>query len=166
MLTSFPPLIDNHSRILLLGTMPGAESLRKLEYYGHTHNQFWKIMFSLFGIVMPSCVSYSEKKKLLLDHRVALWDVLANCEREGSLDSSIKNEKANDFATLFARYPHIKQVFFTSKKAEEYYGKYVGKQPDITYYTLPSPSPANARKTLAEKIAGWQIVLQTLMEVS
>ncbi|MDR1810148.1 MAG: DNA-deoxyinosine glycosylase [Prevotella sp.] len=162
---SFPPLIDDNSRVLLLGTMPGAESLRKQEYYGHPHNHFWKIMYALFDAASPPNPAYSEKTKLLLAHRVALWDVLACCERKGSLDSSIRNETANDFSALYARYPQIKRVFFTSRKAEEYYGKYVGKQPDITFCTLPSPSPANAQKTLTEKIAAWQIVALALAEL-
>jgi hypoxanthine-DNA glycosylase len=162
MANSFPPLVNEQCHILLLGTMPGAESLRRQEYYANKSNHFWKIMFALLGANLTGETTYEEKTGLLLDNRIALWDVLASCERNGSADCSIKNEHINDFDAFYACYPLIKHVFFTSRKAEEYYAKHAGRKHDLIFNTLPSPSSANARKNLSEKIADWQIILSAL----
>ena len=153
---AFEPIVEKDSRILILGTMPSEESLRKQERYGHKSNQFWKIVFTLFDKPLPD--NYSEKIKLLTDNRIAIWDVLHSCEGSGSLDSNIKNEKPNDFKKFFKQYPQIKHIFFTSKKAEEFYKKYVGFDEERIYITLPSPSSANARMNLNEKIEKWKIL--------
>lgn len=157
---AFPPLVDRDSKILMLGTMPGEESLRKQQYYGHRQNQFWKIMFSLFRI--PFSEDYSERKDLVLSNKIALWDVLASCEGCGSLDSNIKNEQPNDFKQFFNKHPQVKCVVFTSRKAYDFYKKYVGFDAESTYFTLPSPSPAHARMTLEEKTEKWKILLDIL----
>ena len=124
---AFAPIINEKCNLLILGTMPGEKSLELQEYYGNKRNQFWKILFA----------------------------VLEFCEREGSLDSNIKNEKPNNFNILYAKYPDIKNVFFSSKNAEAYYKKYVGKKDSIVYETLPSPSGANATKSYNEKLRIW-----------
>lgn len=157
---AFPPVINAESRILLLGTMPSEESLRLQQYYGHKSNQFWKILFTLFN--KPFSLDYKERVALLIDNGIALWDVLQSCEGEGSADSDIKAEQANDFTLLFAQYPRIKHIFFTSKKAEEFYKKYVGFNSDIVYTTLPSPSSANARMNLTHKTEEWTVMLKFL----
>ncbi|MDR1091634.1 MAG: DNA-deoxyinosine glycosylase [Prevotella sp.] len=156
---AFGPVADNKSRILILGTMPSEESLRKQERYGHKSNQFWKIVFTLFNKTLPD--NYDEKIKLLTDNHIAIWDVLHSCEGSGSLDSNIKNEKPNDFKKFFKQYPQIRHIFFTGKKAEEFYKKYVGFDKERTYTTLPSPSSANAGMTLNEKIEKWKILKDT-----
>lgn len=153
---AFGPIANERSRILILGTMPSEESLRKQERYGHKSNQFWKIIFTLFEKSLPE--NYEEKINLLVENHIAIWDVLHSCEGSGSLDSNIKNEKANDFKKFFKEYPQIRHIFFTSKKAEEFYRKYVGFDENKIYITLPSPSSANARMTLAEKIEKWKIL--------
>lgn len=158
--TAFPPIVDHNSRILLLGTMPSEESLRKQEYYGHKSNQFWKIIFSLYN--KPLSLNYRERVALLLEKGIALWDVLQSCEGEGSADSNIRNEEANDFGHLFAEHPQIKHIFFTSRKAEEFYKKYVGLKKNITYATLPSPSTAYASMTFIQKLERWQSILHIL----
>ncbi len=157
---AFPPVVNADSRILLLGTMPSEESLRLQQYYGHKSNQFWKILFTLFN--KPFSLDYKERVVLLIDNGIAVWDVLQSCEGEGSADSDIRAEKANDFTHLFSRHPNIKHVFFTSKKAEEFYKKYVGFRSDIVYTTLPSPSSANARMSLARKTEEWSVILRFL----
>ncbi|MDR1089779.1 MAG: DNA-deoxyinosine glycosylase [Prevotella sp.] len=159
---AFGPVADSESRILILGTMPGEESLRRQERYGHKSNQFWKIVFTLFNKTLPD--NYDEKIKLLAGNHIAIWDVLHSCEGSGSLDSNIKNEKPNDFKKFFRQYPQIRYIFFTSKKAEEFYKKYVGFDKERIYTTLPSPSPANARMTLNEKIEKWQILKDTSVQ--
>lgn len=151
---AFPPLIDENSEILILGTMPGEKSLELQEYYGNRGNQFWKILFTILGL--PLSQDYEDKKALLKKHHIAVWDVLEYCEREGSLDSRIKNEKANDFAQFYTAYPNIKYVLFSSKNAAVYYDKYVGRREGINYFILPSPSGANATKSFDEKMEEWK----------
>lgn len=153
---AFHPIVNKNCKILILGTMPSEESLRKQERYGHKSNQFWKIIFTLFEKPLPD--TYEEKNALLIEKNIAIWDVLESCEGKGSLDSCIKNEKPNNFKKFFKEYPQIEYVFFTSKKAEEFYKKYVGFDEKRKYITLPSPSPANARMTLSEKIEKWKIL--------
>lgn len=155
---AFQPIANDKSRILILGTMPSEESLRKQERYGHRSNQFWKIVFTLFDKPLPD--NYEDKNALLAENNIAIWDVLESCEGEGSLDSSIKNEKPNNFKRFYKKYPQIKYIFFTSKKAEEFYKKYIGLDEKRTFITLPSPSPANARMKLDEKIEKWKILLE------
>lgn len=151
---AFPPLIDTDSKILILGTMPGEKSLGLQEYYGNRGNQFWKLLFSITGKEFSH--DYTVKKQLIKDNHIAVWDVLEYCEREGSLDSKIKNEIPNDFVAFYKKYPNIKNVFFSSKNAAVYYDKYIGKGKDIVYETLPSPSGANATKSFIEKLEIWR----------
>lgn len=156
----FGPTVNKNSRILILGTIPSVESLRKQERYGHKSNQFWKIIFTLFDKPLPD--NYEEKNAFLIENNIAIWDVLESCEGKGSLDSNIINEKPNDFKAFFKEYPQIKHVFFTGKKAEEFYKKYVGFDKDRIYTTLPSPSPAHARMTLSEKTEHWKVLLEAI----
>jgi len=150
---AFPPLIDKYSTILILGTMPGEKSLELQQYYGNRGNQFWKIMFHIFN--KPLSDNYNERQNLLEYYNIAVWDVLAFCEREGSLDSRIKNEKANDFENFYQQFPAINNVLFSSKNAATYYDKYVGRRENIKYDILPSPSGANASKSFTEKLSIW-----------
>lgn len=151
---AFEPIVHSTSKILILGTMPGEKSLELEEYYGNRGNQFWKIMFSVFN--KPLSHDYRVKLELLQDNCIALWDVLQYCEREGSLDSNIKNEAANDFDSFYLMYPDIVHVLFSSKNAAVYYDRYIGRQPGHTYHTLPSPSGANATKSFTEKLQEWK----------
>lgn len=154
MKTAFKPISDAESKILILGTMPGEKSLEVQQYYGHPLNQFWKLMFTIFE--QPFSVSYQEREALLRANHIALWDVLSHCEGEGSADTSIKNEIANDFDTFYKNHPCIKHVFFASKQAEKFYSKYAGKREGVTYQVLPSPSPANAVKSFEQKLMEWK----------
>lgn len=151
---SFPPLINSNSKVLILGTMPGEKSLILRQYYGNRGNQFWRLLFAIFGKDLSD--DYMERVRLLEDNSIALWDVLEYCEREGSLDSKIKNERMNDLASLYERFPNIKYVFFSSKNAETYYNKYAIKQAGLQYDVLPSPSGANATMTFDEKLEIWK----------
>lgn len=157
---AFPPLVNQNSKILILGTMPGEKSLELQEYYGNKGNSFWKLLFTLFNRPLPK--KYIEKKQLLEENNIALWDVLAYCERTGSLDSNIKNEKANDFESFYKQYPNIKHVFFSSKNASNFYDKYVGRKKDLQYSILPSPSGANASKSFLQKLEEWEAILEAL----
>src|SRR4051812_28224245 len=115
MICSFPPFVYENSEILILGTMPGAMSLAKQEYYGFRQNAFWKIMYSVFS-ELPVPEVFAEKKALLKQNNIAIWDVLENCERKGSLDIHIKNHKENDFDTFFSEYPKIRKILFNGKE--------------------------------------------------
>jgi len=155
--TAFPPIVNQESKILLLGTMPGDRSLQLQQYYGHAGNHFWKLIYTLFD--QPLDPGYGNRKQFLLDHHIALWDVLESCTCEGSLDSNIRNEAVNDFAEFYSTYPAISHVFFDSKKAEEFYLRHVKKSEDKVYYLLPSPSRANASKSFEQKLEAWKEIL-------
>ncbi len=162
MLRSFEPVIDEHCKIIILGTMPGVRSLEKQQYYGHKRNSFWAIISNLFN--RGSITDYEEKKAMLLENNIALWDVLQACEREGSLDSNIKNPVPNDFKTLFLKYPNIKTIYFNGEPAEKLFRKLVIKKTgniDIPIYRLPSTSPANAIK-FELKLTYWSVILVSL----
>lgn len=145
MICSFPPIVNNSTEILILGTMPGATSLEKQEYYAYKQNHFWKIIYTLFG-TFPISDIFEEKVKLLLQNNIGLWDVLQNCEREGSLDTNIRNHQENDFSTLFTEYPGITTLVFNGKESHKYFTKKFGQLPGITYHVMPSTSPANTMK--------------------
>jgi TDG/mug DNA glycosylase family protein len=114
---SFPPIVSHQSKVLILGSMPGAASLRACQYYAHPRNVFWHIMGELFGA--GSLLPYQERVTILLSVGVALWDSLQACVRPGSLDASITEEVAKDFLASFAKYPNITHVFFNGSKAEK-----------------------------------------------
>ncbi|MBE5320942.1 DNA-deoxyinosine glycosylase [Pedobacter sp. MR2016-19] len=157
MKTAFPPIVNEHSKILILGTMPGEKSIALQEYYAHAGNQFWKIIFAIYN--QPFTKDYIKKKQILLDNQIALWDVIQYCEREGSADSNIIEEKPNDFAGFFLNYPNIKTIYFASKAAKTYYLKHVRREFDLMIYgVLPSPSSANTWKTFHEKVKEWKII--------
>lgn len=157
---AFPPIANERSKILILGTMPGERSLLLQQYYGHGGNHFWKIMYALFE--KPFNNDYEDRKKLLLDNGIALWDVLQYCEGEGSADSAIINEKANDFSSFYNAHSAIQHVFFTSKKAAGFYDTYIKRNPQFGYNILPSPSSMNTWKSLDEKIVEWKSLLKYL----
>ena len=154
---AFLPIVYPDSKILVLGTMPGEKSLQLQEYYGNRGNQFWRLLFTIFNKDLTH--DYNEKINLLHDNKIALWDVLQYCEREGSLDSNIKNEVANDFDDFYKQYPSINKVFFSSKNAAAYYDKYVGRKNHIEYTILPSPSGANATMPFAKKLEIWRYAI-------
>lgn len=162
MLESFGPVGNAKARILILGSMPGAASLKAGRYYAHPRNSFWPIIENALGVKGP--LSYAKRLALLKKNRIALWDVLAQCARSGSADSAInmKTAKANDFKTFFAEHKAIRMVFFNGAKARECYKRYV--MPDLKgagfdyldYGQLPSTSPAHATLAPAEKAAVWK----------
>lgn len=153
---SFAPVSNVDARVLILGSMPGKKSLEQNQYYAHPKNAFWNILGELVG-AYPD-LSYEERLCALKSSGIALWDVLASCERKTSLDSHIRKESANDFASFFARHPHVTQVFFNGSKAEQCFRKFVlGKQalPPLKFLRLPSTSPAHAGMRYAEKLQTW-----------
>ena len=151
----FDPIIDQNSKVLVLGSFPSIQSFKNNFYYGHPQNQFWKILAKLFEEEEPKTVE--EKKAFLHRHHIALWDMVAGCERETSLDSSLKKIQVNDIAGLLRHYPNIQALFFTGKKAQSLYQRHFGHLNIPTHY-LPSPSPAYRSMSLEEKVKKWSIL--------
>ena len=147
------PISSKNSQVLILGTMPGEQSLLQQQYYANKGNHFWRILFQVFN--QEFSIDYEIRKKLILKNKLALWDVLYSCEREGSLDSKIKNEIPNDFSDFLENHPQISTIVFSSKAAAAYFKKYVSPLPALHYFTLPSPSGANAHLSLAQKTEIW-----------
>lgn len=160
---SFEPVIRSSSRILILGSMPGEESLRKREYYGNPRNQFWRILYSLFGREKDEV--YEKRLEFALEHKIALWDVIESCQREGSLDSNIKEPSPHDFAWLYETYPQIQGVVFNGGKAYEVYRRQVGLmlKEGLGYLALPSTSPANTLR-YEDKLEKWRSIIEYLGE--
>lgn len=158
------PLVDNSTQILILGTMPGDQSIAHEQYYANKGNRFWKIMFTIFEEDFSS--SYDNRKAFLKKHKIGLWHVLASCVREGSSDSKIKNEVANDFDEFHRQYPNIKHIFFESKSAVRFYQKHLPERNDISYHILPSTSGLNAGISLNEKIQMWKVLAQTALNLT
>lgn len=157
----FPPIVGRHPRTLILGSLPGRQSLEAQQYYAHPRNAFWKIITELFGA--PSSLPYNARVKILTDHHIALWDVFAAAERPGSLDSSIVHATArtNDFSGFFRAHPQVRRVFFNGRKAEEIYRRLVlpeleTEYQELSYECLPSTSPAHAGMTFARKLELWR----------
>ncbi|MDB5972943.1 MAG: mismatch-specific uracil/thymine DNA-glycosylase [Hydrocarboniphaga sp.] len=158
---SFAPIAGDDARVLILGSMPGRISLEHRQYYAHPRNAFWPLMNELFG-AGPDLV-YTERLSRLKRQRVALWDVLKLCTREGSLDSAIVESsiECNDFAALFARCPQITRVYFNGAKAETTYQRYVApvlQTPYIRFHRLPSTSPAHASLSHQAKLSAWKVI--------
>ncbi|HEY8890205.1 MAG TPA: DNA-deoxyinosine glycosylase [Clostridium sp.] len=166
MVVGLKPIIDKNCEILILGTMPGADSLIKQEYYAFERNQFWKIIFSIFGKEIDD--NYESKKAVLLNNKIAIWDVLKSCDRKDSSDSNIKNPVANDFELLFIKYPNLRNIYFNGKKAESLYRQLVVNkinENNLSLFNLPSTSPANAVK-FDKKANEWRQILLPLRGVS
>lgn len=157
---SFPFIANPNAKILILGTMPGVQSLEKQQYYAHPQNNFWKILFTLFKT--PYTTDYETRKNLLLDHNIALWDVLQACIRPGSLDSAIAQEIPNDFAAFLKAHQHITHIFFNGQKAAHFFKRHVPVEERYILTTLPSTSPANASKPFTFKLQEWEMVRECL----
>lgn len=158
----FPPSIDDTCHTLILGSMPGVTSLEQQQYYAHPQNRFWPLMARLLEEPAVPLV-YEERLQMLLRHHIALWDSLDTCDRDGSLDSAIKNEQGNDFTALLAKYPKIKTICFNGGKSAQAFKRYnqtLLSRRDIAFYALPSTSPANARWRLEMLAAKWGEVIR------
>ncbi len=162
---SFLPQVQHDTQVLIIGSMPGVKSLAEQQYYAHPRNAFWPIMQTLFDI--PATAAYKERLVALNANKVGLWDVYAQCYREGSLDSAIATDTAqcNDFKTLFKQFPDIHSIFFNGKAAEKAFKQHIvlnetGKQRQ--FYGLPSTSPANAVINLQGKLKAWQAIKESI----
>jgi hypoxanthine-DNA glycosylase len=155
-LTGLAPVLAPATRILILGSFPGAASLAAQQYYAHPRNQLWPILSALTGDDLAG-LPYAERLPRLLAHGFGLWDVLGACEREGSLDSAIRKPAANDFARLRELCPLLETVGFNGQTS----GKFAPQFAAAGYRTvvLPSTSPAHASLSFEQKLAHWRLLL-------
>jgi double-stranded uracil-DNA glycosylase len=151
---SFPPVVDARARVLVLGTLPGEESLRRSEYYAHPRNLFWPILFALFEAAPAG--DYAARLGFALAHRIALWDVCAAARRAASADATITREEPNAIERLLDAHPAITAVAFNGAGARRLHDRHFRRRPHLAYLALPSTSPAHARLGFAEKLAQWQ----------
>lgn len=151
----FPPLYDKDSKILVLGSFPSVKSREQLFFYGHPQNRFWKVTAAVFGDDVPK--SIEDKKAFLHKNHIALWDVIASCDIEGSADSTIKNVVPNDLDAIIKN-SKVKRIFVNGKTAEKYYNKYTKDKLGRAALCLPSTSPANAAWSIERLVGAWRII--------
>ena len=151
----FGPLYDENSRVLILGSFPSVKSREQNFFYGHPQNRFWKVIAAVTGGQVPKTID--EKRALILDNGLALWDSIASCEITGSSDSSIRNAKANDIR-IITENCDIKKIFCNGTKSHELYRKYIEPVTGREAVCLPSTSPANAQWTLEKLIREWSVI--------
>jgi len=159
-LRSFKPLIDGRSQVLILGSMPGPEALRKRQYYGFDGNHFWTIIPTLLGQSKPA--TYEQKIALVKRSGIGIWDVLASCERPTAMDSDIRCPQPNPIPELLSSYPNVRAVFINGRTAHKIFMKHFGESVDRPVFYLPSSSPAHASMTLSEKTEKWRLILDYL----
>ena len=159
-LAGLPPVISRTTVLLILGSFPGAASLAARQYYAHPQNHFWKILQALWPSRGPQMVSqpYDERIEWLQGHGLGLWDVYGRCEREGSLDTAIRNAEVNDFASLAARCPALRAIAHNG--GESYRHARHTALLGVAVHRLPSTSPANASWSFERKLAAWREVFE------
>ncbi|HSG96593.1 MAG TPA: DNA-deoxyinosine glycosylase [Woeseiaceae bacterium] len=156
----FPPIARADARVLILGSLPGQRSIAEQQYYAHPQNAFWRIMSELFAIEGD----YATRCSQLIEHRIALWDVLMSSVRPGSMDADIRltSATANDFSSFFVVHPGIQLIAFNGRKAEQLFGRFVvptGIVAGKKLIVLPSTSPAFASLSFSGKLAAWRATL-------
>ncbi len=159
-LLGLPPIASADARVLILGSMPGAASLQAGQYYAHRQNRFWPFMGALIGA--DPALPYPQRVQRLRSAGIALWDVIAHCRREGSLDSAIRDQAVNDFGGFLAGHSRVATVLFNGAKAESIFVRQVLPTlgpAALQCRRLPSTSPANASQTDAAKLAAWRAAL-------
>jgi hypoxanthine-DNA glycosylase len=153
---SFDPVADAHTRVLILGSLPGEVSLTHQQYYAHKQNRFWKLVGEVIGQDLVA-MAYEARLATLLEHRIGLWDVVAQAQRIGSLDSQIRNHASNDLLTLIETLPALRAIAFNGGTAAKIGSKTLGeKGGQYELLQLPSSSPAYAAMPYAAKLVVWQ----------
>ena len=150
----FPPIFDEESRILILGSFPSVRSREDGFYYAHPQNRFWRIMETLFDTKLNTV---DEKKEFLHREHIALWDSIAECRIKGSSDAAIEDARANDIKGLIEK-TRISAIFTNGNKSDEVYRKYAYKDTGIEAMKLPSTSPANAAYSLQKLVECWKMI--------
>ena len=150
-----PPLFDNDSRILILGSFPSEKSREANFFYGHPQNRFWKVLSCIYEETVPQTIE--EKRAFILRNHIALWDVIGSCDIVGSSDASIKNVTPNDLSIILKQ-ADIKAIFVNGKSAYKNYEKYIQPVIGLPATCLPSTSPANAAWSLDKLVEAWKCV--------
>ena len=151
----FGPLFNENSRVLILGSFPSVKSREQNFFYGHPQNRFWKVIAAVFDQPVPETIE--EKKQLILNNGLALWDSIASCEITGSSDASIRNVRANDISIILDSCG-IEHIYCNGRKSHELYCKYIEPQNGLKATCLPSTSPANAQWTLERLTDAWSVI--------
>ncbi len=150
-----PPLFNSESKTLILGSFPSVKSREAAFFYGHPQNRFWSVAATVLGYPKPETIE--EKKKMILENHLAMWDVIESCEIEGSADSTIRNVTANNLS-LILKNSKVDRIIVNGKTAEKYYIKYTYPQTGIKAICLPSTSPANAAWSIERLVEAWKII--------
>lgn len=150
---TFEPVYNEASEILILGSFPSVKSRENHFYYGHPQNRFWKVLANILNVEVPETIP--EKKQMLLEHHIAVWDVIESCTILGSSDTSIKDVVVNDFTEILAK-SNITKIYVNGTKAYDLYQKYAEKKTGIKAIKLPSTSPANAAWKLDRLCEAWK----------
>ena len=164
MLTGLPPLISSQTRLLILGSFPGVASLQAQQYYGHPQNQFWRILSAVLGDIYghspinTGASSYQIRSDWLLSKKLGVWDVYASCQREGSLDSNIRQAVLNDFSILKTLCPDLQAIAHNGSESFKH-AKHT-QNLGVPVFKLPSTSPANASWSFERKVAAWRDVIE------
>lgn len=153
----FPPIFDENSRILILGSLPSVKSRENGFYYGHPQNRFWKVIAGIYQCQVPDTIE--GKIEMLKCYHIAIWDVISSCEIIGSSDSSIKNVKANDINFILTQC-NIQKIYVNGKTAGKLYNKYSKESTKKEIIELPSTSPANAAYSLEQLKKAWNVILE------
>lgn len=156
----FPPVYDKQSKVIILGSFPSVKSRENCFFYGHPQNRFWRLMAAVFNVSVPENIE--DKTAFLLSHNIALWDVVANCEIEGSADSTIGKVIPNDLTNILEN-AEISAIFCNGKKAHELYRKYIKPNTGIEAVCLPSTSPANAAWSLKKLTETYKQALEPFL---
>ena len=151
----FGPLFSEHSRILILGSFPSVKSREQQFFYGHPQNRFWKVIAALYGEEPPADIP--QKRELILNHGLALWDSIASCVVTGSSDASIRDVRPNDLRIILDRCS-IERIYCNGRKSHEMYEKYIRPGTGREAACLPSTSPANAQWSLEKLIEAWSVL--------
>ena len=164
MLTGLAPLVSSQTRLLILGSFPGVASLQAQQYYGHPQNQFWRVLSAILGNIYPygpldsDANSYQIRSKWLLSKKLGVWDVYATCEREGSLDSNIRQPVLNDFSMLTTLCPNLQAIAHNGGESFKH-AKHT-QNLGVPVFRLPSTSPANASWSFERKVVAWHDVFE------
>lgn len=150
---TFEPVFDRNSKILILGSFPSVKSRDSQFYYGHPQNRFWRMLAQILGESVPQTIP--EKTELLLKHHIAVWDVIASCDIEGSSDSSIRNVVANDMNRILQK-ADIRKILLNGGKAYELFVKYCRQEEMTEAVKMPSTSPANAACNMERLAELWE----------
>ena len=158
-LTGLAPILDRRARLLILGSFPGVASLQAQQYYAHPRNLFWPVVADLIGEDLPA-LAYGQRLGRLREHGIAIWDVIGQCFRRGSLDGAIREPVGQDFDRFLAGLPALRAVAFNGGLAAK--GEPWFRSRGYRTYRLPSTSPAHASLSAGQKLAAWRVLRQEL----